>query len=169
MRANGCKFLQTVAHTARAISSALPVVGRRYQKPESCVVTIHGDFVSKRATSFSGPGLEDLYLALLARPVECLARPKKAPKVRRASLTVEIQPVGFFRNPGEQMKYAARSVLTALDGLHKIEWVYRDVRATKVMEVSGDGWYLMDLEWAQRVGQPLEKYAPKRNNSPLGN
>lgn len=134
-------------------------------RPESCVVTVHGDFVSKRAAAFTGPELKDLYLALLARPIECLARPKKAPKVG-ASLTVQIQPVGFFRCPGEQVKNAARNLLTALDGLHKIGWVHRDVRATNVMEVPGDGWYLMDLEWAQRAGQPLENYAPKRDNAP---
>ncbi len=134
-------------------------------RPESCVVTIHGDFVSKRAAAFTGPELEELYLALLARPIECLARPKKAPKVG-ASLTVQIQPVGFFRNPGEQIKDAVRSVLTALCGLHEIRWVHRDVRTTNIMEVPGKGWYLMDLEWAQRVGLPLENYAPKRDNSP---
>ena len=134
-------------------------------RPESCVVIVHGDFVSKRASAFTGPELKDLYLALLARPIERLARPKKAPKVGTV-LIVKIQPVGFFRYPGEQVKNAARSVLTALDGLHKIGWVHRDVRAANVMEVPGDGWYLMDLEWAQRVGQPLENYVPNGGNLP---
>ena len=34
------------------------------------------------------------------------------------------------------------------------------------MEVPGDGWYLMDLEWAEKVDEPLGDYRPKRENTP---
>ncbi len=111
--------------------------------------------------------MKELYLSLLEKPIKCLARPKKAPMIGQGTLTVELQPVGYFRNPrAEQIKNASRCVLTALCGLHERGWVHRDVRATNIMEGPGKGWYLMDLEWAQKMGQPLNNYTPKRDNSP---
>jgi hypothetical protein len=168
-RSRCVRIAVNIFRVLRTLDVRLPeyclALGGVITKSYSCQVIIHGDFVSKCASSFTGPELEDLYLALLARPVECLARPKKAPRVD-AWLTVQIQPVGFFRNPGEQIKTAARSVLTALCGLHDMGWVHRDVRAENVMQVLDAGWFLMDLEWAQRAGLPVESYAPKRANTP---
>jgi hypothetical protein len=141
-------------------------LGSVVEKQDSCVVTICGDYVKKRATAFTGPVLVELYNSLVDSPIECLARPKKAPSHIAGSLTVKLQPVGFFRNPSEEVRLAARAVLTALCGLHARGWVHRDVRSTNIMEVPGDGWYLMDLEWAEKVGEPLGDYRPKRENSP---
>jgi hypothetical protein len=102
----------------------------------SSTVTIMGDYVKKVARECSGENLLDLYETLRDRPLEGLARPTaEPPKFARGSLTVRLQPVGFFRNPAEDVKRAACSVLTALEGLHRIGWVHRDVRAPNVMEV----------------------------------
>ena len=130
-------------------------------------VTIMGDYVEKVAHVCSGEDLVDLYKTLRDRPLEGLARPTAEPaKFARGSLTVQLQPVGFFRNPVEHVKRAARSVLTALEGLHRIGWVHRDVRPPNVMVVPGEGWYLMDLEWAAKVNSPIGKYSPTRDNTP---
>ncbi len=141
-------------------------LGSIVEKQDSCVVTICGDYVKKQATAFTGPVLVDLYESLFVSPIECLARPTQTPSHGPGSLTVMLRPVGFFRNPSEEVQLAARAVLTALRGLHARGWVHRDVRSTNIMEVPGDGWYLMDLEWAEKVGEPLGNYCPKRENTP---
>ena len=69
----------------------------------------------------------------------------------------------FFHNPGNQVRVAARCVLTALCGLHARGWVHRDVTAANVMQVPGDGWYLMDLEWAEKTGEPLVRSGSTRH------
>jgi hypothetical protein len=169
-RSQCVRIVVNLFRVLRTLHSTFPdhclSLGSVVEKQGSCVVTILGDYVEKRATAFTGPGLVELYGSLLNDPIECLARPTKAASCKSGLLRVRLQPVGFFRSPGDQVRVAARCVLTALCGLHARGWVHRDIRASNVMEVPGDDWHLMDLEWAQKTGKPLGNYRPKRVNTP---
>jgi serine/threonine protein kinase len=87
---------------------------------------------------------------------------------RGGSLTLHISPVGFcgkIPENLEEMKHAGRSVLSALDWLHKHHWVHRDVRPSNIMFANGE-WYLMDLEWANKMNSPIGAYTPNHEYLP---
>jgi len=145
-------------------------LGKVIDKAGSSQVTIFADHVAKVAypSGHTGPVLKELYTALLARPIRFLATPigncRFTPK---GFLHVKLTPVGFFGRPtADQLKEFVRCILSALCALHHIGWVHRDVRVNNVMRVPGVGWYLMDLEWANKVDQSMDHYNPQREFLP---
>ena len=72
----------------------------------------------------------------------------------RGCLKVELKPLGLKRKPTtpEELRIAIQRVLTALSGLHAINWVHRDIRWPNIIFVPNRGWFLIDLEWAGQAG-----------------
>jgi hypothetical protein len=119
--------------------------------------------VRKSAVAFTGPQLCELYALLLKNPVTHLARPVGHAKVDDGgNLVVELCLLGLSRKPWDEMQTcnAVRSVLVALQGLHSLGWVHRDVRPANVLfDVVRDEFFLMDLEWAERRGEKMGRFS----------
>ena len=71
-------------------------------------------------------------------------------------LTLHLEPLGRRLSPlrETEQKVFLRNILTALQGLHAIGWVHRDIRFTNTIRVEND-WYLIDLELANEVDKDL--------------
>ena len=132
-------------------------------KTQSSDVSILGFFVVKKTCHFTNDAvLEELYGEIQKMQVPSLISVEKWKFSRRGWLTLQISPVGFCgkspRNVAE-VKNAGRQVLSALRWLHDHGWVHRDIRPANVM-FADSRWYLMDLEWANRIDLDLEDYNP---------
>lgn len=129
----------------------------------SSVVNIMGDYAIKKTNTHSGSVLVELYSQIQRSHPPCLVSSLIDVKISRSNtLTAHISPVGFCGHlPGEvvEVKKAGRSLLLALAWLHDNGWVHRDIRPSNVL-LSGGQYYLMDLEWANRIDEPLGDYHP---------
>lgn len=142
---------------------AVARLGEKIENPNS-VVFIFGEYVIKKTKHYTGDVLGDLYALIEDSKPPCLVSTQhmKISTVQKL-LTVHISPVGFCgRRPEnlEEVKVAGWCVLTALHWLHDNGWVHRDVRPSNIM-FAGGTWYLMDLEWADKVTSSMESYAPR--------
>jgi serine/threonine protein kinase len=100
--------------------------------------------------------------------VNGLVRVFKEAKLTGDRITLYLQPVGTCgRMPVsiEEAKVAGKRVLTALQYLHMIGWVHRDVRPENVM-FADQNWYLVDLEWANLADLPVGNYMPQEQWAP---
>jgi hypothetical protein len=139
-------------------------------KSQSSDVTIFGDFVIKRTKVYTNEDvLKELYTAIArSRPRFMISLTIDPKFTSGGSLTLRISPVGFCgKRPGslEEMKHAGRSVLSALEWLHRHHWVHRDVRPSNIMFANGE-WYLTDLEWANKINSPIGAYMPDHEYLP---
>ena len=133
-------------------------------------VAIFGDKVRKVTTSFTGGDLQNLYTELdHARAVPGLPTIENW-KFRGPKLTLDVSPVGYC---GERfapqnvacVKAAGRRILLALQYLHSISWVHRDLRPANIMW-SGEEWFLIDLEWANHNDTATGRYSPQEEWTP---
>ena len=131
-------------------------------KTQYSEVNILGFFVVKKTCHFTNDVvLKELYGQIQTMQVPSLISIEKW-KFSRGVLTLQTSPVGFCgKSPGNvaELKTAGRQVLSALRWLHEHGWVHRDIRPANMMFADGR-WYLMDLEWANRVDLDLENYNP---------
>jgi len=134
-------------------------LGDKVVTPNS-TVNIFGEFVIKRTNKHSGDVLKDLYgLIEQSRPPGLISS-QQGVKLSSNALTVRLVPVGFCgKLPGSltEIRAAGRQILEGLQWLHGHGWVHRDIRPQNILFADGR-WYLMDLEWANKIDSPIGTY-----------
>ncbi len=120
-------------------------------------IMILSNGVSKRTSQFT-PDVVKLYDQLLAKSISHLIYPTSVPKISRSGfLTICLEPLGTTQSPTceKEQKQFLKHILTALQGLHHIGWVHRDIRMTNTIRTISNEWYLIDLEYANEVDKDL--------------
>lgn len=133
-------------------------------------VTILGDKVRKRTIYFTGDMLGDLYESLKkARGIPGLPYIETYKFARDGgTLTLQLGPVGYCNarpQSIDEVKEAGRQILLALSYLHDLNWIHRDLRPPNVMLSNGQ-WFLIDLEWADHAGKPIDRFNPQTEWTP---
>jgi hypothetical protein len=167
--------VRTVVNIARVlvcIQNSFPrclEVNSRVHLGDSSSVWITPLWARKLALAYTGPHLLELYRILLLRPVRCLVRPVDLPEITDNGLKLHLVPMGLTRIPRseQEMFQSLRDVLCALQGLHALGWVHRDVRPENILfDVTRNEYVLFDLEWAERSNCPLGRFQPKASRLP---
>ena len=161
------RYAVNIARVLVSLSEAFPGgnvvrLGEKIASGSSTVL-IMGDYAIKKTNTHSGSVLVELYAQIQQSHPPSLVSSWNEVKISRANaLTAHITPVGFCGQvPGdaEEAKKAGRRLLLALSWLHDNGWVHRDVRQSNILFAGGQ-YYLMDLEWANRIDEPLGHYHP---------
>ena len=126
-------------------------------------VLISGEYVTKKTDKYTAENvIAALYSAIRISPIPHLVYPSAEPSFRAGVLSVNLQPVGFCGtrpDSVQECKKASHELLTAIQALHNLNYVHRDIRQANVMRAGGS-WYLIDLEWANYDNAEPGDYHP---------
>ena len=131
-------------------------------------VTVLGDKTEKEATAFIGSDLKDLCNALdQARSVPGLPRIANC-NICGSKPTLDVSPVGHCGIPPKRLlkpRLQGCAFSWPCNMSTAQNWVHRDLRPDNAM-LPGEGWLLIDLEWANHHNTPIGDCAPQNEWTP---
>jgi serine/threonine protein kinase len=140
------------------------------QRLNGCTIEIRDDYVLKRIPvsiyEFKKryKYLDTLYTVMLKERVphviECWEISKSSKKRgETVFITLKLKPCGLEIMPNSQtlLLSALRSMLLALEGIHRLGYVHRDIRWPNILLVSDDDWRLIDFENSSPADPSLKK------------
>eukprot|EP00475_Leptophrys_vorax_P012915 TRINITY_DN19292_c0_g1_i1.p1 TRINITY_DN19292_c0_g1~~TRINITY_DN19292_c0_g1_i1.p1 ORF type:complete len:200 (-),score=44.27 TRINITY_DN19292_c0_g1_i1:28-627(-) len=138
------------------------------QRPNGCTIEIRDDYVLKRIPvsvhEFEEryEYLDSLYAIMLKERVpHVIERWNISDSGKRLGDTryilLKLKPCGLeiVPNSVDQLLSALRSVFLALEGVHKLGYVHRDIRWPNVLCVNDKDWRLIDFENSSRGDSSL--------------
>jgi len=151
---NLSRLIRTLAYR---IPQGLPRLYYPIERANGCTIVIHYDYVLKTI-----PVPFDVFQRTYAylNEIYSVLRREKVPHVielTNSSWTIvenvgyiflKVTPCGIQRVPktNKELLSALKSVLLALEGIHKLGYAHRDVRWPNVLSVTDEDWMLIDFE-----------------------
>jgi len=155
---NLARLFRTLVHR---IPSGLHMLYQPIQRPNGGTIMIHYDYVMKTIpldivdldTTYDY--LHELYTAMQRDHVPHVIELVKMSMINLVSagyIYLKLSPCGIQRIPQtkKEFLFAFKSILQALEGVHKLGYAHLDVRWANVLSVTDEDWRLIDFENSQR-------------------
>jgi len=165
---NLARLFRTLAHR---IPKGSVMMYNPIQRPNGCTIEIRDDYVLKRIPvsihEFEKrfEYLNSLYDSMFKERVPHVIERWEISKSQKMLgggirfIVLKLKPCGLQITPSSQnlLLSALRSVLLALEGIHKLGYVHRDVRWPNLLCVTDEDWRLIDFENSSQGDSSLMK------------
>jgi hypothetical protein len=165
---NLARLFRTLAHR---IPKGSVMMYNPIQRPNGCTIEIRDDYVLKRIPvsihEFEKrfEYLNSLYDSMIKERVPHVIERWEISKSQKMLgggirfIVLKLKPCGLQITPSSQnlLLSALRSVLLALEGIHKLGYVHRDVRWPNLLCVTDEDWRLIDFENSSQGDSSLMK------------